>query len=63
MNRAILDEGGTVMQFVGDAVMAVLRRTGRRTTTTPTARCVARTTRCTTRQRRAERALASAEQG
>src|SRR5207253_10462387 len=23
MNRAILDEGGTVMQFVGDAVMAV----------------------------------------
>ena len=22
MNRAILDEGGTVMQFVGDAVMA-----------------------------------------
>ena len=25
MNRAILDEDGTVMQFVGDAVMAVLR--------------------------------------
>ena len=28
MNQAILGEGGTVMQFVGDAVMAVLRRAG-----------------------------------
>ena len=38
MNRAILDEGGTVMQFVGDAVMACSARRSRRTTT-PTARC------------------------
>ena len=38
MNRAILAEGGTVMQFVGDAVMAVLRRAGAQLTTTPTAR-------------------------
>ena len=27
MNRAVLSAGGTVMQFVGDAVMAVFRRT------------------------------------
>ena len=38
MNRAILGEGGTVMQFVGDAVMAVFGRRSRRMTT-PTARC------------------------
>ena len=29
MNRAILDQGGTVMQFVGDAVMAVFGAPGR----------------------------------
>ena len=40
MNNAILDEGGTVMQFVGDAVMACSARRCR-STTTPTARCAA----------------------
>ena len=37
MNKAILDEGGTVMQFVGDAVMAVLRRARAARASTPTA--------------------------
>ena len=61
MNKAILDEGGTVMQFVGDAVMAVFgapvplerarRSRGRRGTSD--ARAPAR----------AQRALARGEQG
>ena len=38
MNRAILAEGGTVMQYVGDAVMAVFGAPDAAATTTPTAR-------------------------
>ena len=37
MNRAILDEGGTVMQFIGDAVMACFGAPVAAATTTPTA--------------------------
>ena len=56
MNAAILDEGGTVMQYVGDAVMAVFGAPFPQPTT-PTARC-ARRAAMHERQQRAQRAVA-----